>query len=613
MENYLNEAFQALNMLNEESFNLSAQEDVEKLSKFLDNDNEDEVSLDIIDRDAETKDELKDNYIGKVILDCCVCHSLNYQDADKIVVDEETELANVGDECPYCYSTDGYKIVGEVAPYKVEDEAEVEIEDKEIEDEEIDESFKSSNRRLKNESVASGVLGAAVGSLVGHPIAGAAIGAAAPSVVGEVKDILTDNLEEKEYEIFHNSNGTDYKIIERSKSGENALLTDGKEWIVAWNCPKNNKGSWGQGHYFFDEESAREVWNDKYVNESYRPTLKRNRRLKEDFTYNYEDVYEIGKNLVTASKETQNSYGPIDYEDLADAIRSLCNRENKRIAKDVDVNQVAIDILSGQDGVDESFKSRRSRRTLGESNEIGKDLSEYQKWVDYDMEKYGKISGKTMSKIKSAGLSVVKDQYGDYEVIADRPIDEDFNRVEIETDKETMEMTADENGKVSVTTEPKEETIRPVSSEVKDEIEVNTEEAKLEDEEEVDKDFDEFDEETFDKLGESYLKNNYNNVSSFKTSAVRMSPDKLVVEGKINFKSGKSKNTSFIFEGKDITKRGKMKLIGENAQITKGRKAFTLTGRVSGNKFITESLNYNYSTRDNNGKHIRLYGTERIK
>lgn len=55
---------------------------------------------------------------------------------------------------------------------------------------------------------------------------------------------------------------------------------------------------------------------------------------------------------------------------------------------------------------------------------IGNDISDYQKWVDYDMEKYHHISKKTMEEIKKAGLSVVKDQYGEYEVIADRKIEE---------------------------------------------------------------------------------------------------------------------------------------------------------------------------------------------
>jgi len=83
--------------------------------------------------------------------------------------------------------------------------------------------------------------------------------------------LLADDASEKEEiekVIFHNDNGEDYEVIERSKSGQNALLNRGKQWIIAWNCPQSNEGSWGQGHYFFDEESAREVWQDKYLNES---------------------------------------------------------------------------------------------------------------------------------------------------------------------------------------------------------------------------------------------------------------------------------------------------------------------------------------------------------
>lgn len=76
--------------------------------------------------------------------------------------------------------------------------------------------------------------------------------------------------EEVEEELFHNDNGTDYVIVERSKSGKNALLRtqNGKKWIIAWNCPKSNEGSWGQGHYFFDEHEARDLWEKKYINES---------------------------------------------------------------------------------------------------------------------------------------------------------------------------------------------------------------------------------------------------------------------------------------------------------------------------------------------------------
>ena len=83
------------------------------------------------------------------------------------------------------------------------------------------------------------------------------------------KQELNESLVESDSkEIFHNDNGIDYKVIERSKTGKNALLNNGKQWIVAWNCPYD-EGSWGQGHYLFDEESARYIWNKKYFNENF--------------------------------------------------------------------------------------------------------------------------------------------------------------------------------------------------------------------------------------------------------------------------------------------------------------------------------------------------------
>lgn len=67
------------------------------------------------------------------------------------------------------------------------------------------------------------------------------------------------------------------------------------------------------------------------------------------------------------------------------------------------------------------MRLKRVQRNLKES--VGQDLSEYQKWVDYDMEKYGRVSKDTFSKIRAAGLNVVRDQYDEYEVIAKRPVE----------------------------------------------------------------------------------------------------------------------------------------------------------------------------------------------
>ena len=127
---YLQEAFKALDILNEEDFNLSSMDDLKDAKEFIDTEEESDF-VDIIDPEAETEEELKDSYVGDVILDCTVCHSKLYKNPEEVHVDEAEGLANMDEECPYCYSTDGYEIIGMVAPYgeTEEEETEVEIEE----------------------------------------------------------------------------------------------------------------------------------------------------------------------------------------------------------------------------------------------------------------------------------------------------------------------------------------------------------------------------------------------------------------------------------------------------------------------------------------------------
>lgn len=66
---------------------------------------------------------------------------------------------------------------------------------------------------------------------------------------------------------------------------------------------------------------------------------------------------------------------------------------------------------------DEDLDEKCSKKSLKE-DDLNKDLTKYQKWVDYDIKRYGKISDNTQNYLKRAGLEVVKDTHGDYEVIA---------------------------------------------------------------------------------------------------------------------------------------------------------------------------------------------------
>ena len=146
---YLTEAFQDLNILNEDTFDINADGLAELTSFYNDNDMTDLET--VIDPVAQTEEELQDSYIGKAILDCVICQSKIYKDPEEVIISEDGSLANVGEICPYCQSSDGYKVIGQVAEYcphcddedvKVEtDEAEITVDVDKKEDEDLNESL----------------------------------------------------------------------------------------------------------------------------------------------------------------------------------------------------------------------------------------------------------------------------------------------------------------------------------------------------------------------------------------------------------------------------------------------------------------------------------------
>ena len=148
---YLTEAFQDLNILNEDTFDINADGLAELTSFYNDNDNDMADLETVIDPVAQTEEELQDSYIGKAILDCVICQSKIYKDPEEVIISEDGSLANVGEICPYCQSSDGYKVIGQVAEYcphcddedvKVEtDEAEITVDVDKKDDEDLNESL----------------------------------------------------------------------------------------------------------------------------------------------------------------------------------------------------------------------------------------------------------------------------------------------------------------------------------------------------------------------------------------------------------------------------------------------------------------------------------------
>ena len=139
----LKEAFQELELLDDTFYDIDDKEDIEKLQKSLDSDVDDElddVEM-IVDLEADNEEDLKDSYVGQVLLFCPVCHTIHYANKEDVIPSEENpELVNIEEQCPHCNEVGGFEVVGEVAPYG-EDETTSEDEPTEDGEEKGEKSF----------------------------------------------------------------------------------------------------------------------------------------------------------------------------------------------------------------------------------------------------------------------------------------------------------------------------------------------------------------------------------------------------------------------------------------------------------------------------------------
>ena len=93
-------------------------EEVQEGKEFIEN--EDENIEQVVDVDAETVEELKDSYVGNVLLRCPVCKTPIFKKPELLEKDPDSEdIYNVGETCPHCGSKDGFELVGQIATLEI--------------------------------------------------------------------------------------------------------------------------------------------------------------------------------------------------------------------------------------------------------------------------------------------------------------------------------------------------------------------------------------------------------------------------------------------------------------------------------------------------------------
>ena len=198
-------------------------------------------------------------------------------------------------------------------------------------------------------------------------------------------------------------------------------------------------------------------------------------------------------------------------------------------------------------------------------------------------------------------------------------LNEAIENLSLDTEDQHLEMTADDSGKVTITTEPLNEEslldepdmeiegemvaplentdIKEIEANVSPEDQVDAFTAVAEEEpiaaEEEESDF-ELENESFNYLGNTFAKKLYENVQSFETTKSYHEGDNFIIEGLLTFNSGKQRPTKFTFDEATETRTGRVVLEGYNKTFTADR-AFKLRGKLTEGKFISESMRYNYS------------------
>ena len=638
MSQIINEAFKELKGLDEElkkldeaAFSFDRQGMLD-LGDFLHQDAEEPDFVDIIDDEAETEEDVKDNYVGDVILQCCICNGYTVKNPKEVFINAATGKANEDMECPWCWNKGGFTIVSQVKnpydesegtedasaddnvePAKDEEELTVDtdfiqLEDKEAEPvqeslkEEAEEVEENSSEDKEEEEIDSTHRDTSEDELRKM--------GAFDNLNEESDDFDDEDAEEEVPFDAENSDKDLWSLIYGKLTG------DGSQYIAADGKPRINNGIFDNSKVSTDVDGnivvraadaaafdAAEEILDKFGKYGVTTIITKD---KYDSQTPYRLVVTVPDKYIAESckecKEQEKEGNPTPVNEGAEKADVMLE-EGDVVDFDEDTGDITVALHP------EMKKGMHLNVTLADDN--SNSIHEY---VVSDINTDEKTA--TLEYISSVSQ-----------------MNESVENVTVETDSDTVTVTPNEEGGVTVDAQPKEaaaeeaeEVLAPVDETTMAEIEENvpedeeeeieevaTEEVPEEPSDEEDIEFDDFNEEEFNELGESYLREVYDNVKSFKTTKGYLHDSRMKLEGLITFNSGKTSRTSFIFEGYSVLKNGKVKLIGMNEQITPRKNSFILTGRVENKSLMLEALTYNYNARNSrDNKLVRVYGTKRL-
>ena len=561
--NSLHESFKRVDKteaLMEEYYKISNPRDLEDAKE----EREDEIAKaklakieKIVDLDAESPEDLQPSYVGKMIIQCPQCMTLFYKDPSDVVHSEDDpDTVNVGEKCQHCGNEEGYSIigkVGEVTPEEAEQFEEVPEETAEETPAEEPAEELPENEETTAEEESS-------------------------------EETQEEELPELEEEPAEEEKLTESKNI-LEEQVKNALAEEAEEET---------------------EEPAEETEEAEKEEESEEETEE---ELPE-VAFSAEEVKEVAANVATEVAPEEDAEVIADKVDEVVDAAVEAKAEEERSEEETEEEDAEEESEEEQEELNESAKESDLSKKLKEHNDYIETLQDEIKKEEEAVkasknEFIKKMHENNLASLKAALDKAIPEEVKAEEAIDDLPTPEEAaeelpdSKTELTEQLDAKEMPIKESASEVSDSEIKEllnseEFNTPISDEEVDRIiedEKNLKEGKSKSVFEMLEDFDEV---SMNSCMTKALTEVYSNVKNFEMTECSLNESSLVVEGKINFNSGKARETSFTFtEGKEPKV-----LCGINEDLDKDG-SFNICYGIDNNKMFVESLKYSYHVENN--------------
>lgn len=504
----------------------------------------------IVDLDAESPEDLLPSYVGKVIIQCPQCMTLFYKNPEDIEKSEENpDVVNINEICQHCGNASGYTLIGKVGKVSEDEAANYEAAEEGAEEDELSLDFNEPTEEVSPEGTGGGFEEEEI-----------AVEEGSEDSSDDEPDLDAADLAPTDESLKHeqlNEEVEDTKVEVEAEEILDAAAKAGKE--VAKEAEAD-----------ITEAEVKEITDKVVTKELGLPVVEEGSDDSSD-----DELDEALSPKQVEQKLTAYAASLGVEEGLKEGIYDVSDAEFKAMLKDKTFQEFGEALTEETSlGLDPSIvmrfvKPQQLYSLTPEELKILQNPRSDRELVNKIIAKYN--GALTEEKIKESKISTaaVEKAISEINAIGAEDVEEDIDIAD--HDSPTMVDGAEHEAE-------------------------SCEGRECDEEKHVCEKCEDLHERSLNKHISAYLTEVYANVKDFTATNCSLNGDKLVIEGTINFNSGKSRATKFEFTETKNGESGKIVLEGHNKDLAEDAR-FTLDCSLEdgGTCLLTEGFGYKYT------------------